>query len=322
MADTAQPAATAPEPPPEPAVEPWPSVFVRRIGQLIEHGVGGFFRDGCTQRAAAISFFALFSIFPLAILSVAVLGLVMDDAAVRRQVVNFLLDRLPLTQDQGRRDLAKALLTVTRNAAGLSVLGILTLVFAASNVMGSIRQALNAAFRVQDDRPPFQAKLWDLLMVGIFGILLTLSLALTLFDRFVKESDNFIATVILSLGQVLPLILAVGVFTGIYRFVSAKRPPLRDIWPGVLVATLGYELAKFGFTLYLTNFANYDPIYASLGSVIAFLVFTYIAAFVALLGAEFAAEWPCVRAGQYDGPPGPGFGRLVLGFVKGLFVRR
>lgn len=314
MAESAHPATTAPESRPGRAIQ--------RIGQLIEHGVGGFFRDGCTQRAAAISFYALFSIFPLAILSVAVLGLVKNDAAVRRQVVDFLLNRLPLTQDQGRRDLAKALLTVTRNAAGLSVLGILTLLFAASNVMGSIRHALNAAFRVHDDRPPAQAKLWDLFMVGIFGVLLTVSLALTLFDEFVKESDNVLATVVLSLGHVLPLVIAVAVFTGIYRFVPAKRPRLRDIWPGVIVAAIGYELAKFAFTLYLTNFANYDPIYASLGSVIAFLVFTYIAAFVALLGAEFAAEWPGVRAGDYDGPPGPGFGRQVLGFVKGLFVRR
>ncbi len=88
-----------------------------------------------------------------------------------------------------------------------------------------------------------------------------------------------------------------------------------------MVAALGYELAKRGFTLYLDNFANYGAVYASLGSVIAFLVFTYIVAFVALLGAEFAAEWPCVRAGEYDGPPGPPFHRQVWDFVRGLFVR-
>jgi hypothetical protein len=56
--------------------------------------------------------------------------------------------------------------------------------------------------------------------------------------------------------------------------------------------------------------------------VIAFLVFTYITAFIALLGAEMAAEWPCVRAGDYDGPPGPPFRRQVADWVIGLFVRR
>src|SRR4051812_40298651 len=119
---------------------------MRRVGQLIEHGVGGFFAHGCTQRAAAISFYALFSLFPLAILCVAVLGLIKHDAAARRQVVDFLLDRLPLTGDNGRRQLERAMLHVTRDVAGFSALGIFTLVFAASNVMGSIRQALNVAF--------------------------------------------------------------------------------------------------------------------------------------------------------------------------------
>ncbi|MGI8624133.1 MAG: YihY/virulence factor BrkB family protein [Solirubrobacteraceae bacterium] len=313
MAESARPAATAPE--------PRLGRVIRRIGQLIEHGVGGFFRDGCTQRAAAISFYALFSIFPLAILSVAALGLVANDASVRHQVVAFLLDRLPLTQDQGRRQLERLLLQVTRDVAGFSVLGVLTLLFAASNVMGSIRQALNAAFRVQDDRPPFQAKLWDLVMVGVFGLLVTLSLALTLFDQLVSSTSSAVGSVVHSLGHAVPLLIAVIVFTGVFRLVPAVRPRLRDIWPGVLLAAVGYELAKTGFTLYLTNFANYGAVYASLGSVIAFLVFTYVAAFIALLGAEFAAEWPSVRDGHYDGPPGLPFHRQVLGFLRGLFLR-
>lgn len=292
----------------------------RRLGQLVEHGVGGFFRDGCTQRAAAISFFALFSIFPIAILSVAVLGIVTSDITARREVVDFLLDRFPLSPDDGRRELENAMLTVTREVASFSVLGAVILVLAASNVMGSIRQALNAAFRVQDERPPFQAKLWDLLMVAVFGILVTLSLGLTLVDRLVARTDGLVAA-LQEMGQVVPLVLALVVFTGVYMFCSAARPKLRDVWPGVLVAAIGYELAKTGFTLYLDNFANYGAVYASLGSVVAFLVFTYIAAFVALLGAEFAAEWPCVRGGEYDGPPGPPFLHNAWGFVKSLFVR-
>lgn len=303
------------------AGESRPARAVRRFGQLIEHGVGGFFAHGCTQRAAAISFYALFSIFPIAILCVAVLGIVKHDDTARRQVVNFLLDRLPLTQDQGRRQLERAMLQVTRDITGFSVLGVFTLIFAASNVMGSIRQALNAAFRVQEDRPPVQAKLWDLVMVLVFGILITVSLALTLVDSVVKRTDNTIIEVIQTIGNILPLLIAVVVFTGIFRLVPARRPLLRDIWPGVLVAAVGYELAKLGFAAYLQNFANYGAVYASLGAVVAFLVFTYVVSFIALLGAEFAAEWPCVRDGEYDGPPGPPFLRLVGGFIKSLFVR-
>ena len=294
---------------------------VRRAGQLVEHGVSGFFRDGCTQRAAAISFFALFSIFPIAILCVAVLGIATSDIAARREVVDFLLDRFPLTEDDGRRELENAMLTVTREVTGFGLLGVVTLLFAASNVMGSMRQALNAAFRVDDDRPPAQAKLWDLLMVLVFGVLVTASFGLTLIDNLVEETGSSLVRTLQELGRFVPLAIAVIVFAGIFRYVPAQRRRLRDMWPGIVVAALGYELAKLGFTAYLDNFADYGAVYASLGSVIAFLVFTYITAFVVLLGAEFAAEWPCVRSGDYDGPPGPPLHRQIAGFVRGLFLR-
>jgi membrane protein len=304
----------------------------RRTGQLIEHGVSNFFRDACTQRAAAISFYALFSIFPLAILCVAVVGIIANDETARNSVVNFLLDRLPLSEDKGGRQIEHALRHVTSQGTSLGIVGTVTLVIAASNVMASIRQALNLAFGINDDRPPVQAKLWDIFGVFVFGVLVTLSFALTLADaafaKATKTADDLIpgaggviADALVNAGRIVPLLLAVLLFAGIYRFVPAERPRLRDIWPGVLLAAIGYEVAKAGFTLYLSRFADYGTVYASLGAVVAFLVFTYIVAFVALLGAEFAAEWPRVRAGEYDGGPSQPFHREIWGFVKGLFVR-
>jgi membrane protein len=309
-----------------------PAAVVRRTGQLIEHGVTQFFAHGDTQRAAAISFYALFSVFPLAILCVAVLGVVANDSQARVQVVDFVLNNLPLTESGGRRQLQNLLLEVTRDVAGFSVLGVLTLLFAASGVMGAIRQALNAAFDAEEHRPPVQAKLWDICMVLAFGVLVTLSFALTLADELrtavseradeaIRGAGGVVTKVLVDAGKIVPLVLALVIFAGLFRLIPARRQRLRDTWPGVIVAAVGYELAKTGFALYLGHFAHYGAVYASLGAVVAFLVFTYITAFIALLGAEFAAEWPKVRRGAYDGPPGEPFGKQVLGFVKGLFVR-
>jgi membrane protein len=247
-------------------------------------------------------------------------------------VIGFLLDNLPLTEDGGRRQLQRLLTQVTRDVAGFSALGIATLLFAASGIMAAIRHALNAAFDTEDDRPPVQAKLWDFLMVAVFGVLVTASLALTLADqilaRIQESADDLIpgaggvvADVLISAGRIVPLLLALIVFGGLFRLVPSTRPRLRDIWPGVLVAAIGYELAKTGFAVYLTEFADYGAVYASLGSIIAFLVFVFIAANVALLGAEFAAHWARVRDGFYDGPPGDPFPRQVLNLIRSLFVR-
>lgn len=307
------------------------SAIATRLAQLAEHGVRAFFEDGCPQRAAAISFYALFSVFPLAILCVAVLGLVANDAEVREQVITFLLDSLPLNADQGRRELDNLLTQVTGDVTRFGVLGVLTLLFAASGVMGAIRHALNAAFDVQEDRPPAQAKAWDLLMVLGFGVLVTLSFSLTLADEIrgelsegaddvISGAGGVVAEALVSLGKLVPLLVALLLFAGLFRFVPAQRQRLRNTWPGVLLAAFGYELAQYGFTIYLTNFADYGAVYASLGSVVAFLVFVFVAANVALLGAEVASKWPCVRRGDYDGPGEP-FSQQLRGFVRGLFLR-
>jgi membrane protein len=304
----------------------------RRISQLADRSVTDYFRDGCSQRAAAISFYALFSLFPLAMLAATVMGMIVSDAEARNRVVQFVLDNLPLSESRARHDLEVLLLNVTRNVAGFGLLGIVTLLFAASGVMGSIRHALNAAFEVEDPRPPAQAKAIDLLLVLAFGAMLTLSLALTVAERVTESLSDAVddavpgaggalAEIIVKLGHLVPFAMAFAVFAILFRLVPSACPRLRDTWPGVLLAAVGYELAKTGFAIYLSKFANYSAIYASLATVIAFLVFVWVAANIALLGAEVAANWPQVRAGAYDGDEGDPLGTRVKGLVRGLFVR-
>lgn len=304
----------------------------RRIQQLADKSVMDFYRDGCTQRAAAISFYALFSLFPLAMLAATVLGLIVNDAEARTRVVDFVLDNLPLSEARARHDLEVLLLNVTRNVAGFGVLGMATLLFAASGVMGAIRHALNAAFDVEDPRPPAQAKAVDLLLVLAFGLAMILSLALTIAERVTESLANAVdealpgvggavVEFVVELGQLVPLAMAFVVFAVLFRTVPSACPRLRDTWPGVLLAAVGYELAKNGFAWYLSGFANYSAIYASLATIIAFLIFVWVASNIALLGAEVAAHWPRVRAGEYDGEEGDPLGVRVKGLVRGLFVR-
>jgi membrane protein len=109
----------------------------------------------------------------------------------------------------------------------------------------------------------------------------------------------------------------------VFVVVPRPHPRLRDVWPGVLLAAVGYELAKRGFTIYLENFGNYSAVYGSLGAVVIFLVFIYIGAMVFLMGAEFAALWPRVRRGEFDdGEDGTPFGEQIRGFLRGLVFER
>lgn len=309
---------------------------LRRLGrhavQLTRRAVEEFFEDGCPQRAAAISYYALFSLFPLAILAVAGLGLVVDDAAARERVIQTVLDQLPLQEGEGRREIDSLLQEVTEQGGAFSVVGGLGLLFAASGVMGAIRHALNAAWNVDEPRAPVSGKLLDMVLVLGFGILVAASFVLTLAVRLTDAVTDRLGgigevldAVVEQGARLLPAVLALVTFAVLFRVVPASRPGWRDSWPGVLVAAGGYELAKAGFSFYLDNFARYGTVYASLGTAVAFMAFIFVAANVALLGAEAASEWPSVRDGrideQEDDEPDAPLGERIRAALRGLFVR-
>lgn len=297
--------------------------------------MAAFFEHRGPQFAAAIAFYALFAIFPLAILAVVAFGVVIGDDDARRHVVDFLLDNLPITPDQGRADLERLLEGVTRDTGTIGALGLGGLVISASGLMGAARNALNAAFdadRIKDRRPPLQGKALDVLLVFGTGLVMGLSLVLTVALQitaretseleFLGSLGATLADWLLKLGPLIPILLAIGVFWTLYVVVPMRRVRLRDVWPGAIFAALALEAVKTGFGIYLDGFADYSAVYGSLGAVIAFLVFVLLAASAFLLGAEVAARWPSVRDADEDDllapgePVGPRLRRLLLGLVR------
>lgn len=262
-----------------------------------------------TQSAASMAYYALFSVFPTAIVLAAIAGFVLDDAAARQDVVDFLFKELPLSDDaSGRGDIENLVKGVTNNSGTLGLIGGLALLISASALISAARNSINAIFGGDVTRGLVRGKGLDLALVLGIGALFVLSFAATLLTQIEPNFGDGVLglfeTVFTATGWVLPLALSAIVFGVLYTVLPVNHPRLRDVWPGVLFATLGYELLKRGFSIYLDGFANYSAVYGSLGAVIAFMFFTYVASLVFLLGAEMAALWPRVRAGEFD--PGSG----------------
>lgn len=308
----------------------------RLAGELAIRTVAEFFDDGCPQRAAAISYYAVLSLFPLAILAVAAFGLLFDDHGVRQRIIGFLVDNLPLREGEGRTRLAQILESATSEAGGFGAVGAAGLLFAASGVMGAVRQALNAAWDVRDPRPPVQGKLVDLALVFGFGVLLAASFVLTLAVRLANTLGGelaglgwlgHVAAVTLShVGQLAPALLTFLVVMVLFSLVPASEARPRNVWPGALFVAVCFELAKTGFALYLQRAGGYGTVYASLAAVVAFMVFVFVAANVLLLGGEMASEWRRVQAAASSTPARDGTARQsaaqrVRGAVRSLFFR-
>ena len=82
-------------------------------------------------------------------------------------------------------------------------------------------------------------------------------------------------------------------FTGLlllYRLIPNRELHTRDLWPGALIAALGFHAGTSIFAVYFENFGAYDVVYGSLAGIIALLAWVYVSSLILLFGAEVAAE--------------------------------
>ena len=281
-----------------PAVAAGPQRSWRLAARVVRRATINFAEDGCTQMAAAISYFALFSLFPITLLAVSVFGIVLRDAETQARVLEAIVDALPVEETSIEDSL--------RNLAGLgptlTVVSFLGAAWTAGALSGAVRRAINVTFDVDRARPLLRGKLVDYSLLPVVGTLFIGSFILTAGWRVAQAStDARFATFggqldwLWDVGALaIPAALSFLTFLFIYWLLPNRRMQLRFIWPGAAVAAAGTELTKFGFAIYLANFANYDVVYGSLAGVIVLLFWVYLSANILLFGAEVAAEVPHV----------------------------
>jgi membrane protein len=293
---------------------------------LLYNGIDGISQHRGTQLAASMGYYALFSVFPAVIVLAAVAGFVLDDPSAREDVVDYLLRELPLSEVDGRGDIESALDGVTANAGTLGLIGLAVLIVTASALISAARNSLSIIFGEQIRRGALRGKALDILLVVALGLLVGLSFFASVVAQFEPDLTGNIGNLIEGLADaasvtVVPILLTGLLFTVAFKVLPAERRPLRDLWPGIVFATLAYELVRRGFAFYLDNFANISAVYGSVGVIIAFMFFVYLASLMFLLGAEMSAAWPRIRDDDGSGEPGPPIGEEIKGFIKRLFTR-
>ncbi len=279
---------------------------LRRLGELVVRSAKEFGHDRCTSFAAAMSYYVLFSLFPLLLLAVAVTSFFVSDSDATEELVRE-ISQVIVISDEGKQDLENQLSRALDGVGAVGLVGLVGLVWSSSAMMTALRAGLDVAWDVERRRPFVLGKLVDLLVVLILSALFFASIVLTIIRPRVDAEFTLHPVLGDIVATLLPIALSFGLFLLAYRLLPAVTTRLRDIWIGALAAALLFEVAKAGLAFYFGNFGNYSIVYGSLGAVISFLFFVWVVSNIVLYGAEMAAEWPRVRSGYYDdldeGPP-------------------
>jgi membrane protein len=270
----------------------------RRILDTTKRAGLEFVDDRGHRSAAQISFFAILSFIPLMLLLAGAFGLAFDDAGVRERIITTVFDNVPLSSGGDRPKLERSVADALEQAGHLGVLSTILLIVAASGVMGALRHSINEAWDIEQRPPLLKRKALDLSLVLGGTAILALSVSLTAAHRLSGLVDDeagaggwALAALIDVAANVLPVVfLALGLLF-LYRVLPMHQEPVRDIWPGAVVATLGLVVVKLALELYFEQLADFGAIYGSLGAAMGLLIFVYAAANVVVFGAEFASEW-------------------------------
>ncbi len=297
------------------------SGVVRGVLRALPRAVEDMFTDRCTQYAAAIAYRVLFSLFPLTIALVSIFGLVLQDDELRQSVINELIDYLPVDQS-GEADIQKNIEAIATPLSAIGLVSLVALVWGASGMMASIRLGLEAAMKVDRGRPAARAKLVDFILVAASGVLVLAIVGLSAFGAFFsKLADRFAAWagVAVPSGSLVRdgvqlVAIAVTVLL-LYRFVPARRLRRSGAIAGAILTAVGIWGTTKVLAVIFADYSRYNAIYGGLATVMTFLFFVYVIAWILLLGAEFAYAWS-----QPPGPPGPPLRAQLVGGVRGLFV--
>ena len=284
-----------------------------------------FYHDHCPQQAAGIAYRVLFSIVPLAIVLVSIFGLVLQDDAVRKDVVDAIVRHLPVTV-AGRKDVENALTSIATPLSAAGLLSLALFAWAATGMMAGIRFGLETAMHVTESRPTFRGKAVDLLLVVGAGLLVLLMAGLTVLGGLVQRTSGslgsflgigtgFIADLFLRL---LTFALVVGVVLLLYRFVPARGLDTRDGVAGALLTGVFLELISLASAFVYNKATSLSVIYGSLTVGLVFLYSTYLYASALLFGAEFAAAWSLPEPTE----PGPPIPTQIKRALLGLFVKQ
>jgi membrane protein len=208
--------------------------------------IEGFIRDEVTDHAAAMTYYGIFSLFPLMLLFRAIGGIVLQNNDwVREQVIGLIVGLLP----QGQDELRKMIVDVIKAKGTAAGVGIVLLLWSALGWFQVIDKNVNQIWGVAKPRPFIQGKLFALAMVAAIGGVALLSFGASAGLRLLAHYTDMIpgsAAIWQAIVTGVSLLVIALAFYLLYRYAPQRRLHFGDVWPAALATAVLWELTRYG----------------------------------------------------------------------------
>jgi membrane protein len=236
--------------------------------------------------ASSIGYYTLFSLFPLILLTVAIASLYVDPTVAQSEMMAQLEF---ITPGLGEL-LGQNIQSIVRARAPISGVAVLILLWAASNIFAALTQAMDRVWEVE---LPWSQSAFRQRGLAVFIVLFTGVIILmgSLYGGTVVAIVNTFYPDALRpyrpyASQLWAVLVNIGLFAMLYRFLPHRKLGWRDIMPGAITAGIVWQIGKWGFHSIIDVYlSRSNLVYGSLTTIIVFLTWTYVTSFIFLFGA-------------------------------------
>jgi membrane protein len=270
--------------------------------ELLKDTYQDFDEDDCTTQAAALSYYTVFSLPPLLVLLLMILGAVLDPQDVRGQLQQQISGLMgPSAAEQIRTILQQS---HRPGSGGLlpTLLSLGALLLGATGAFGQLQAALDRAWGVKPD--PKQGGVKSFLLKRVFSFGMILSMAFLLLVSLVVSAvltafgdalgawlpSGISVTLLQVLNQVISLAVVTLLFGVIFKVLPDARVAWRDVWVGAGFTAVLFVVGKFLIGLYLGR-SNPGEAFGAAGSLAVLFIWIYYSSLILLFGAEFTQTW-------------------------------
>jgi membrane protein len=255
-----------------------------------------------TDRAAALTYYSILSLFPALIVVVSLLALLGQYPQTYESIVNTLRDAAPGSAVDTINSGLRGALANRGHAGVLLIVGLALALYSAAGAMGGAMRALESINRAPEGRdflPNLGVRLGLTVLVTLLVLVAFLAVVVAgpLFGS-IADAAGF-PSVIKGLVGYLRWPIGAAALLAAFAIVYALGPrqtpkngdrSLRSVLPGAAVGVGLWFIVSLAFSAYVSNFGSYDKTYGTLGAMISLLIWLWLGNLAFLLGALFNAE--------------------------------
>jgi membrane protein len=273
------------------------------VGFAVTRAFHGFLRHRGLDSAAALSFFAALSVFPLSLAVVSTVALLDSRTRAPGDILRVISGIAPHATVVALRGPLEQLLSIPNPGYALAI-GLLLGLWTLSGYITAVGRTLDRAYEVEEGRRWLPLRAGMLVVAAVLlvlgGISSVLILGTPTIAASVAKARGIPGGVVLAWDIAKwPVLAALGIVAvAILFFYSPNVRHLRIRWvtSGALLTIIVWILATTGFAIYVLNLSHYNRVYGWLGGAVVLLLWLYLSNLVVVAGAEMDAEF--VRARQ------------------------